>query len=294
MDIEYIKRFIVVAQCMNFSKAAEMLFISQPTLSHSITCLEKKLGTPLFVRNTKTVKFTRAGEMFLPAAVAIVDRYQKAANEIAQELNLNNDVLNIGYIGPATDNTLSAWIKKFREVAPQVKVHILRYSSSTIAEAFHNHEIHLGMLYKHTAENISGLKYEAVGREKYKVLLNADHPLANQQRVELAWLKEEPFLICERACSPYYYDRVFSICEKRGVEPKISQRVALIGDIYRLVGAGLGMAVMSYSEARSYDAYDVKFVDIGDEDDLTNEVVMAWTDKLSPVARQFKDIAKEL
>lgn len=293
MDIEYLKRFIVVAECLNFSKAAETMFISQPTLSHSITSIEKKLGTPLFVRNTKSVKLTRAGELFLPAALDIVERFQKVINEIDTELNLGNDSLNIGYIGPAMDNTLSSWIKKFRKIHPDVKVHILRYSSTKVVEAFQSNAIHLGLLYKMNLGNLASLKYRKVGKERFKVLLSVEHPLANRDRIDLHWLRDEPFLICDRACSPNYYDKVFSICEKRGFQPNVSQTLGMVSDIYRVVGAGLGVAIMSYSDARSYDAYNVKFIDIDDGDDLDNEVVMAWANNLSPLARQFRDITQE-
>lgn len=293
MDIEYIKRFITVAQCLNFSKAADMLFISQPTLSYSISSLEKKLGTQLLVRNTKTVQLTRAGEMFLPAATDIVERFQNIVNEIDTELNLGSDALNIGYIGPAMDNMLSEWVKKFRKINPNAKIHILRYSSTKVVEAFQNNAIHLGILYEMNLCNLTGLKYRQVGNERFKVLLSAEHPLANRDRIDLKQLKDEPFLICERSCSPNYYDKVFSICEKRGYEPKVSQTLGMVGDIYRVVGANLGVAIMSHSAARSYDAYNVKFVDIDDEEDLNNSVVMAWSSNLSPLARQFRDLTQE-
>lgn len=291
MDIEYIKRFIAVGQCLSFSKAADMLFISQPTLSHSISTLEKKLGAPLFARSTKSVKLTPAGELFLPAAIEIVELYQNVVSEISQASDLDRNTLNIGYTGPATDNMFSSWIKTFRKVCPDVKVYILHYHSSKIIEAFENRDIHLGVLYKMNAADVPGLKYREVGREKFKLLVNAGHPLASRSRVDLAELKDEPFLICERSCSPSYYDKVLAICERRGLKPKIFQSVALVSDIYRLVSAELGVAVLSYSETRSYDAYNVKFVDIGDEEDLMNSVVIAWMDRLSPPARQFKDIA---
>lgn len=294
MDIEYIKRFIIVAQCLNFSKAADMLFISQPTLSHSITSLEKKLGTALFVRNTKSVKLTRAGELFFPAALQIMEVYQNAVNEIGQELNLGCDALNIGYIGPAMDNMLSLWIKKFRKVYPDVKVHILRYNSIKVSDAFQNNAIHLGILYEMNLVNMPGLKYYIVGSERFKVLLSTEHPLAHCDKINLNQLRDEPFLICERSCSPNYYDRVLSICERRGLRPQISQHLGQVSDIYRLVGAGLGVAIMSHSEARSYDAYNVKFIDIdGEDEDLTNSVVLAWGNNLSPLARKFRDIAQK-
>ena len=293
MDIEYIKRFVVVAECLNFSKAADAMFISQPTLSYSISSLEKKLGTPLLVRNTKSVKLTRAGELFLPAATEIVEAYQNAINGINQEFNLGGDTLNIGYIGPAMDNMLSGWVKKFREVYPDVKIHILHYTSSKVAEAFQNRAVHLGILYKMNLVNLPGLKYREVGNERFKVLLNSEHPLASCERIDLQQLKDEPFLICERSCSPNYYDKVYAICEKRGLKPKISQTLGQVSDIYRVVGAGLGVAIMSHSESRSYDAYNVKFVDIDDGDDLNNSVIMAWANNLPPMARQFRDITKE-
>lgn len=295
MDIEYMKRFIAVGQCLNFSKAADMLFISQPTLSHSITNLEKKLGTPLLVRNTRFVKLTEAGERFLTTAIMIVDLYQNAVKEISKNLNLGNDVLNIGYNGPASDNTFSSWIKEFRKACPDVKVHVIRYTLSTITEAFETRAIHFGVLYQMNAVKIPGLKYQTVGSEQFKICVNAEHPLANQPKITLDQLKDEPFLICERSTAPNYYDHVMAICEKRGINPKISQTAALIGDIYPLVGAGLGVAIMSYSEARSYSAYNVKFIDIDDgqdNEDLTNNVVMAWMDSLTPLARQFKNIVK--
>lgn len=294
MDIEYIKRFIVAAQCLNFSKAADMLFISQPTLSHSITSIEKKLGTLLFVRNTKSVKLTQAGELFLPAAVEIMEIFQNTISKINQELNLGSNALNIGYVGPAVDNLLSQWVKKFRKMHPDVKVQILRYSSQNVVEAFRTYAIHLGVLYKMNLCSLPELKYYPVGQERFKILMSTEHPLAQYQKIDLRQLKDEPFLICEQTCSPNYYKRVLSICEKRGLQPKISQTLAQVSDIYRLVGAGLGVAIMSYSERRSYEAFNVKFIDIEEDgDDLDNSIVLAWINNLSPLARQFRDIARE-
>lgn len=294
MDIAYIKRFIVVAECLNFSKAAEAMFISQPTLSHSITSIEKKLGAPLFVRNTKSVKLTPAGEIFLPAARDIVERFQKAAHDIDTELNLGSNALNIGYIGPAVDNTLSDWVKKFRKLNPEAKVQIHRYGSTKVGEAFRENEIHLGMLYKTTLDHLPGLKYRDLGTERFKVLLSSEHPLANCSRIDLQQLRDEPFLICERASSPDYYDKVLSICEKRGFRPEISQTLRLVSDIYSVVDAGLGVAIVSHSTRRTYGMYNIKFVDIDDGDDLNNDVVLAWANTLSPLARQFLSITQKL
>lgn len=294
MDIEYIKRFLAVGQCLNFSKAAEQLFISQPTLSHSIANLEQKLGTPLLERNTKYVKLTPAGERFFTAATEIVNLYDKAVEDLTHRPGQGENALNVGYIGPGMDNTFSSLIRQYCNTYPEVKLQVMRYASMEMQEAFSAHTIDLGVLYRHAAEKIPCLKYQQIGQETFKVCLSADHPLAGQEKIDLSQLKNDPFAICERSTSPGYYDRVLEICNRRGLEPKIAQRVSLVGNIYCLVGAGLCVAIMSYSSARSYDAYNVKFVDIdGEGEDLRNSVVVGWMDQLSPAARKFKELAKQ-
>lgn len=293
MDIAYIKRFIVVAECLNFSKAAESMFISQPTLSHSITSIEKKLGAPLFVRNTKSVKLTPAGEIFLPAAKDIVERFQRAVHDVDAALNLGNNALNIGYVGSAFDNTLSEWVKKFRKLNPEAKVQICRYGSTKAGEAFRENEIHLGILYKSALDHLPELKYRNLGSERFKVILSAEHPLANCERIDLSLLQNEPFLICDRASSPDYYDKVQAICEARGFRPEISQTLRQVSDIYGVVDAGLGAAIVSHSARRTFSMYNIKFVDIDDGEDLNNDVVLAWSNTPSPLARQFISIAQD-
>ena len=297
MEIEYVRRFITLSQSLNFCKAADALFISQPTLSHSIMKLEKDLGVTLFVRNTTSVKLTHAGECFLPAASEIVRLYDDVRSDLASKFTTDCNQLLIGYIGPALDNMLPPWIKKFRDVSPDVVVHVTRYPGPAIKEAFETRAIQLGILYEMNTLDIPDLRYQQVAVEKFKLLINAAHPLAKYSCVELSKLKDEPFLICDRTASPQYYDCVMRICERRGYVPNIKQKARLVSDLYSLVGAGLGIAILSYSETRPFDAYGVKFVNIGTDDkaeDLTNRVVIAWKRGLSPAARQFKQIATDM
>lgn len=83
MDLVQLERFIAVSRFLNFSKAAESLQISQPTLSYSVSRLEQELGTELFMRNARHVELTPAGELFLPDAVEIVRRYRAAMEKVA-------------------------------------------------------------------------------------------------------------------------------------------------------------------------------------------------------------------
>jgi len=290
MEIEYIKRYKTLCQCMNFCKAAEQLFISQPTLTHTITAIEKELGIQLLTRTTKAIKLTASGEKFLAAATEIICIYDRVTAEIQSA----SDTLDIGYISPTSDSIFAAWVLKFRKICPNTEVNILRFRSSEIENALKERRIHLGFLFKNKADEIPGIKYRIIGSQKWMVVVNKEHPFAKLSEIELSQLKDEPFLICTRSAAPKYYDQILSVCAKRGYSPKIRQTVQQVGDLARLADAGIGVAILSYSQTRSYDALNVNFINIkGGGEDLENSVVAAWNDKLSPSAKLFLDVAVE-
>lgn len=85
MTMEYLKRYIAVAECLNFRKAAQCMEISQPALSYCILALERDLGVKLLVRDTTGVELTREGKRFLSEANGIVQIYESTLERIAQE-----------------------------------------------------------------------------------------------------------------------------------------------------------------------------------------------------------------
>lgn len=87
MEIKLLREFIVLAQSETFLKAADMLFISQPTLSRHIKNMETELGVSLFERTTRSFKLTKYGDMFLPYARKIVELYGQFSDELVEERN---------------------------------------------------------------------------------------------------------------------------------------------------------------------------------------------------------------
>lgn len=290
VELEYLNRFVRVGELLSFSAAAEELFISQPALSHSIRCMEKELGALLLERSTKAVRLTEAGERFLPAAREIISRYREAVQSVGGQ------ELCIGYIGPAMDSMFSPWIRAFCRRSPATQVQIRRYPGSGIGRAIDAREIQLTFLYEMNVPDIPGVEYRRVGCEKFRLALSATHPLAAASHVEVEDLRTLPFLLCERSFSPHYFDRIMAICRARGFTPRIVQTVRQISDdLYRLVSADIGAAIVSWSGLRPYEAArGVRFLDFGDEEDLLNPIVAAWKGRLSPAAALFRDIAVEM
>lgn len=296
MDIEYLKRFVVIGQYLNFRKASEALFVSQPALSHSISSLEKEIGTPVFIRNTKNVSFTEAGNILFEAAQKILEDYEYALTEISKVTDTDANTLKIGYVGAALDNSLTPLLRTFREAEPDITVNLNRYHGTEIRETLESKTIQFAVTYQEYMEGLNGVRCEVIDREKFALLVNSSDPLASKPMVSADDLARIPLIICEKENAPYYYDSVMSIFENEGITPHIVQKVRLISDIYRLVDMGVGSAILSYSPSRqTYDSFALKFlpINIENQEILKHNKTLAWCGDLSPAGKKFVKTVKK-
>ncbi len=86
MEIRQLRYFIAVADTLSFSRASEVLYLSQSALSRQISDLEKELGLPLFVRSTRQVELTEAGTALVPAAKDLISRWEKLSPELQNKV----------------------------------------------------------------------------------------------------------------------------------------------------------------------------------------------------------------
>jgi len=143
-DLNKYKIFYAVADCKSFSKAAEILHISQPAISHAIKELEEQLDAKLFIRTNKAIKLTDVGEN-------LIFYIQKALNNIVKAENYikdyNNDSLNgvikIGIYSHLAIITLPNIIKKFNKQFPNVKFYIYSSSSKEMKDMLRHRELDL-------------------------------------------------------------------------------------------------------------------------------------------------------
>lgn len=292
MEIEYLRRFVTVGKNLNFRKASELLYISQPTLSHSISNLEKEVGVQLLIRNTKEVRLTEEGVKFLDSAVKIINLYDKLLHDISAQSNEQDSILKIGYAGAAIDSTLTAAIREYRAEDPKTALHIIRQHSIETKEALENRSVQIAIMYREYAEDIPGIKFDVFIHEKYRILISSSHPLAGSPSLTLEQVKDLPLIVCQRKSAPYYRDHILSLFSSKGLSPVIGQEVQRIGDIPRLVDMDMGYAILSNTNNELYMNYDLTFIPIAgceENGNMYHDRVIAWSDKLSPAAGRFKD-----
>lgn len=137
MQLRQLQYFVAVAEQLNFRKAAESLYVTQPLLSKQIAELEHEIGQELFIRNTRSVRLTPAGQVLLSEADALI---RQAAMVIKTVRKVGSDgqvsgVLRIGYEDAFDRVMMVQALGNFKEKYPNVELNIQHYSFNQITRA---------------------------------------------------------------------------------------------------------------------------------------------------------------
>lgn len=133
MELRHLRYFVAVAEELNFTRAAERLYTSQPSLSEQIRNLEEEIGYPLLNRTRRKVELTEAGVIFLDDAREILHKVEEAVQRAGKAASQAREVLTIGFVPAAEVRIFPAVLPAFRAAFPQVDV-VLRSLTSNEQE----------------------------------------------------------------------------------------------------------------------------------------------------------------
>lgn len=173
MDITQLKSFIVVAHTQNLTQAAEKLFLSQPAVSTQIKILESHIGTPLFHRNNSGMVLTRAGEVFLPEAEALL-QHKHRLEEFAK--TLSQDYVHdaqLGLIHPIEHTRVTTLTDAILNTQNDIQLHIQYGMSGEILTRILAKKLHGGFFLGHINQRnlqvvfLENIAYSLICHEKY-------------------------------------------------------------------------------------------------------------------------------
>lgn len=176
MEIRVLKYFLVVAQEENITRAAEILHITQPTLSRQMMQLEDELQTSLFVRGKRSLTLTPNGMLLKRRAEEIVALSEKTENEICQK-NIGGKITLACGITQAAQ-TMGAYMKAFKEQYPEVSFSVRNGNTDFIVENIDNGLVDIGFV----IEPVDLTKLQSIELpqpEKWGILMTPDSPLAS-------------------------------------------------------------------------------------------------------------------
>lgn len=195
MELRLLQYFLAVVREENISKAADVLHVTQPTLSRQMAQLEKILGTTLFVRG-RHFELTDAGVMLKHRAEEVVALMGKIEDEFAHQRELGG-VISIGSGGLYSMHVLPAIMAGFRELYPRVSFNLYTNNADYIKERLEQGLLDFGLL----LEPVDVAKFDYIrmaDRERWGLFMLKDHPLAKKEYINKDDLNGEPLIMSDR------------------------------------------------------------------------------------------------
>lgn len=181
MDTRYLEYVLAIAEYKTISKAAQKLYISQPTLSLFLSNLENEIGLQLFQRKRTELTPTYAGSLYIKTAKKMIllkeDLYKQFNDIIAG----NAGCISIGFMTVAGSAMFSSIFPKFKKLHPNVELAITEAKSADLLEKLTEAEINIAVIAT-TVPKSSSLNYHTVKQEEFYLAMAKDHPLAQEYR----------------------------------------------------------------------------------------------------------------
>lgn len=187
MNLQQLQYLHVLAQTENYTQAAEMLHITQPSLSYAISSLESQVNIKLFEKSGRNIKLTRSGKIFVEESLAAIESLNRAI-ERAKKSENNKEVIKISMLRSISSHWLPATIRKFLDDIPEEKQPSFEFESDigfshSILDELREEKIDVAFCSK--IDNLDDVDYFPVYEQKLKFITPLDHPLANKNKINL-------------------------------------------------------------------------------------------------------------
>ena len=239
MELAQLEAFIQVAHHRSFSRAAESLFLTQPSVTARIQSLEREIGERLFERTGRSVTLTDAGHAFMPHAQRALTAVTEGTDAIEAVRHGDVGSIRIGASSSIATYVLPDVLKRFRETRPRVHVHLTTGNTEEIIEKLLAGEVHVVVTRLAQHPEIESLH---LYNDDLALVVAPAHPFSQKAKVSIAEAGREPFLFFERTSS--YHSLIYSMFLRVGVVPESVMELDSMETTKHMVEAGLGIAIL--------------------------------------------------
>lgn len=282
LELRPLRYFLVLAETLHYTQAAEILFISQSALSQQIKQLEYVLGTPLFIRTNRKVALSTAGELLQQEARLILKQVDSSMERWQLSLDGIVGQLRIGFVGSAMQEYLPPIIKEFSTAYPKIRFHLEQLTNAEQLKALEQDQIDIGFMRSNKVS--SDIAIKSVYRENFSLVLPLEHPVTADNFKNMGQFSEASFILFPNENSPMYYQQIQNLCADYGFSPRIAHKSIHGPTIFKLVENGMGIALVPNS-LKDDKNYRIKFIELDKEPHKT-ELFAAWKKQQQSMALQ--------
>lgn len=259
MELRHLKYFLAVAEELNFTKAAEKLFISQPPLSRQIAELEEEIQARLFIRNNKKVALTEAGKYFKNEVTALFQNLERITAKTKKIAENVSGEFRIAYISSIYSAVISDLIKHLKEQFPYVNFKLFEVSTTKQISALEQGKIDLGII--RSPVKSPKIKSQLWFQDGFSVVYNKNLIQIKSEK-DIPYLKEETFVFFNKDYAPHYHEVLLELCAFYGFEPQVVHESNNINSIVQLVKNGLGVSIVPSNIAKNNSDAEIGFIEL--------------------------------
>lgn len=290
MTLQEIRYFCVTAEVLHYTRASRLLYISQPSLSYSISKLEKELGAPLFEKKGKKVILSRYGEEFLPYAKRALAEISEGIEHLREMKVPSSGGVSLGYIYSVSFSALPEFVNSFymHQGSEQVAFRFRQGKAGELIEQLLNGSLDLLIAGRSELPSIDCIP---VYRQELFLIVPATHRLADAESVRLSDIAGECFISLNHETLTYrQLEREF---KKAAFEPNTVIEADEYSSMAASVSMGTGVAIMPILPI--LDSFNVKKIPFDDGSMYRDICVLRSSSlEMSPEVQSVWDLAKHI
>jgi DNA-binding transcriptional LysR family regulator len=239
MNIENIEAFIYVHHLGSFHRAAEVLYLTQPSVTARIQSLEKELNAKLFHRNGRNITLTEQGKHFLPYAYHILKTYKEAKDHLKQEI-FDQSELNLACSLSVSIYIIPELLATFRKQFPNVSVRVFTGHSSQVLNMVTNKKVDFGI-----ARSVSNslVENDLWYVDPISLVVPPNHPFVNNQRsITMEEVSLEPLIFFDHGSIDWLM--INGVFESKKLKPNVIMEVDNIESAKKMVMNGIGISFL--------------------------------------------------
>jgi LysR family transcriptional regulator, transcriptional activator of the cysJI operon len=243
MNYDELKTFVTLAGVKNFTKTAELLTMSQPSVSLHIKNLEQEFQTVLFKRSPKFLQITPTGEILYERAKQMIAMYEQTRQDILEHHHSIKGKLTIGASFTIGEYVLPALLIDLQTAYPELELHVVIGNTEEIVGLVRLYQVDIGLIEGQTNEK--DLLVEPFMKDELFLVASADHELANKDEVTIQNLQDQTWITRENGSGTREY--LNHVIRSNGLKVKSFITISSAQGIKETLINGMGLSLLSYS-----------------------------------------------
>lgn len=273
---------------LNYRRAAERLFITQPALSTAIKQLEHQTGVTLFRRNTRAVALTDLGAVWLPKVRDALRGVDAAVDDLIATSRRDRRI-RLGYLIGTGADVLFRLVRHFETAYPEIRVEPREFDFSDPTAGLADGTTEVAII--RPPVDLPEHRMLILDAENWVACLPRDHRLAHRSELSIAELLDDPIVVAPGSAGRWR-DYWMATDARNGKPPTIAAVAATYEEETTTIARGLGISFTSEASARLYDRQGIAYVPIVDRP--RNYTALAWhphglSDDASALIRQVRE-----